>query len=197
MAGSIATSTIVSEAFRLMELSAFSSFGDDSDQARAASEQYQPALKSCLEQQDWSFARELVSLKEVTLEDDDVVDEDLPNAYVTPADFVKLRFVEKGVNWRLDREFLRADKADGLIIRYTFLVTNETKLPALFQEAASYKLAVLLAPEWVGSRTKRADLLLESKRVLASAVENDLHTASLARYDGQDQQPDWAGLATS
>lgn len=180
-----------------MEKGTFSSFGDDSDEARAASEQYEPALKMCLEREDWSFARQLVSLKEILASEIDVIDADLPFGYLTPADMVKLQFVEVGVKWRLDSELIRADKSGGLTIRYTKLVTNETKLPALFQDAVSHQLAVKLAPDLVTSRTKRNELKADLSAALRDALKNDLQSASLARIDGLPDQPDWAGAATA
>ena len=81
MALSYATSTIVSDAFRQMELDPISSFAEDSEQAAAAAEQFPEAMNQCLERLDWSFASKFVELSEApSLPTDD----NLPYAYVRP-----------------------------------------------------------------------------------------------------------------
>ena len=65
MPHSIATSGIVAQAFRLIEMSPLSSLGDSGEQAAAAEEQYPVALEACLEACDWSFARRVARLQQV------------------------------------------------------------------------------------------------------------------------------------
>lgn len=179
-----------------MELSAISSFGDDTPQAQAASEQYPIALKVCLEQQDFSFARRLVTLPEATLPEDRAADPDLIYVYKLPGDCVKLRAVtDNTVSWRSDDEYLFADLVGGLPLRYTRLITNEAVLPALFQTAVAYQLAILLMPTYVGSRTKRNEIKADAAEALALAKQNDARTASEDRWDGGDPYVDWVAEA--
>ena len=192
----IAASTIASQAFRFMELSAISSFGDDTPQAQAASEQYPIALKICLEQQDFSFARRLVTLPEASLPEGRAADPDLIHVYKLPGDCVKLRSVtDNTVSWRSDDEYLFADRAGGLPLRYTRLITNEAVLPGLFQTAVAYQLAILLMPTYVGSRTKRSEIKSDAAEALALVKQNDARTASEDRWDGGDSHVDWVAEA--
>ncbi|WP_010140406.1 hypothetical protein [Oceanicola sp. S124] len=193
----IATSTIAQQAFRFMELSPLSSFADDSPQAQAASEQYPEALRICLEEEDWSFARRLVSLPPIgVLPAGLAADPTLPVVYRLPGDLVRLNWVADEVSWRRDEDLLRTDTTGQLLIRYTRLIDNEKALPALFRTAVSYQLAILLAPLYVGSRTKRADLAAEGLAALERAVTHDNRSASARRWDGQPASGDWATGAT-
>lgn len=195
MTNPIATSTIAAQAFRAMQLSAISSFADDTPQAVAAAEQYPIALGMCLEEQDWSFARRLVKLPEAVLPDGTEPDPDLSFTYQLPGDCVKLRLVVgKSVRWRQDENTIFANQSGGLLIRYTRKTTNESSLPAQFQTAVAYHLAVLLAPAYVGSRTKRRELVQDGVDALALAKRNDARSASQDSWDGAAHS-DWASEA--
>ena len=199
MTDPIAASNIAQQAFRAMELAPISSFADDSPEAEDARQQYPVALGMLLETNDWSFASYLVSLPPATApEADFTIDDDLPSIYRLPADCVMLREVRPdGVAWRLDQTFLRTDEAGGIVIRYTRLVTAEAQLPAAFQTAVAYQLAVLLAPRWVGSRSKRKELKDDFAAALKEAERNDAPMASRQRYDeGSDSRSaDWVSEA--
>jgi len=192
----IAASTIAQEAFRLMEIAPLSSFSDQTPQAQAAAEQYPTALDACLEREDWSFARRLVRLPLATdPSDGQIADPELPYFYSLPGDTVKLRWVQSGVRWRIDETYICADLSGGLMIRYTRRIENEARLPATFRTAVAYELAVLLAPQFVKHRTKRADLVSEGSAALERAVKQDAKSASFAAYDDA-AAGDWAGGAT-
>ncbi len=189
----IATSGIAVQAFRLLEMSPISSFGDDSEQASSAEEQYPEALRMCLEANDWSFASTLASLPAV---DEDSGDEDLPHVYTRPGDLVRLIDVKPAsVLYRLDEDRLRADQAAPLRIRYTRLVTNEARLPGMFKTAVSYQLAALLAPRWTTSRNRADSLQAQADNWLGRAMKADRGSASSQRYDGRARQADWRGEA--
>lgn len=191
----VAASTIAAQAFRLMELSPISSFADDSPQARAAAEQYVPALRRCLEAADWSFARILVRLPPAQLGAADAADPDLPEVYRLPSDLVALRIVlPETARWRRDADFLRSDQPGGLTLRYTRLIEDEGALPPAFADMVSLALAARLAPEWVGSRTKRETLKQDWRAALEQALAADRSGASPVRMDGQDVSAgaDWA-----
>lgn len=194
----IAVSTIAAQAFRLMELSPISSFADDSDQARAAAEQYPVALDMCLEACDWSFASRLASLPEATLDTSEAADADLPYSYRLPGDCVVLREVGALTGrevWRIDDRLLRADVPAPLRIRYTFRVVNEAILPGTFKVAVAHHLAALLAPLWTGSAGKVGRIEEAGVGYLRQAMRNDRQSASSARYDGRPEQPDWVSEA--
>lgn len=192
MPAPIATSTIASQAFRLMELRPISSFADDSDQARAAAEQYPIALKMCLEACDWEFASVSVDLPEAVLPAGNAPLSNMPFCYQKPADCVTLQEAgDKWTKWRLDRDLLRADYPGPMPIRYTGLITDETLLPATFQTAVAYRLAALLAPTWNGTASKGATLESGAGTALKSAMKNGARQASSERYDGRPDQPDW------
>lgn len=193
----IATSTIVSQAFRLMEKSPISSFADDSEEAAAAAEQYEVAMGMCLEACDWSFASVYAALPEASVPGA-AADPDLGYAYQMPADCVVLQEVGAiGTVWRRDRDLIRADQAGPLPVRYTGKITDESRLPAIFRTAVAYQLAALLAPRWVNTRTKIADLQSAAEQYLKKSMARDRNQASAMRYDGQPDEGDWAGLVTS
>lgn len=196
MSTPFSTSTIVSQAFRMMEVTPPSSLSDGSKKALAASEQYAVALGICLEQEDFSFARRFVTLPVVELPSSESADPDLPYLHALPDDLVKLRSVfGTGVVWRLDQDFMRTNINQPISILYTRVIKNESRLPSLFKTAVSYQLAVLLSPEFVSSRTKRADLAAEGAAAMDRAIRNDAVSASHVRWDGRTDQGDWASGA--
>lgn len=197
----IAASNIAAQAFRAMELGPISSFADESDQASDAAEQYPVALKGILETADWSFASRLASLAPADPPADDAAfqtDDDLPGLFVLPADCVTLREVRPNtVRWRLDQGYLRASQTTALTIRYTRLVENEAQLPAAVQTAVAYRLATLLAPRWVNSRTKRQDLKQDATDLQKEAERTDAPMASGTPHSGTGESyVDWVSEAT-
>lgn len=197
MATPIATANIVRQAFRFMEVTPPSSLADSSDAASDANEQYPIALNMCLEQEDFSFARRFAALTRANTPEGFSADPELPYFYPLPAKLLKLRkVITKNVKWRIDGIYLLSDSDGGISIRYTKEITDEMRVPATFQTAVSYQLANFLAPTYVGSRTKRADLTSDGANALRLAIDNDAVSASAARWDGQDDQGDWACEAT-
>ena len=194
----IATSTIVAQAWRFMELSPISSFADDTEQARSAAEQYPNALRECLARADWSFASAIANLPEAILPATVAEDPDLPYFYQPPGDTVRiLEAGEPGTQWRRDRDGLRADTAGPLRIRYTAEITNERILPAAFQTAVALRLAIHLGPRWLGTATKLRDLERRFETELAQARKQDSRSASGARYDNDlTDSGDWSQSAT-
>ena len=198
MANPLANSNIARQAFREMKLTAFSSLGDDDPDVAAAAEQYGGALDACLESYDWGFARQLASLPPVaTIPAGMMVDPDLPGLFLLPGDFLALRkVIPEGVAYRQDDLYLRADQVTALTIRYTRQITNEARMPATFRRFVSFELADRLAPDLVGSRTKRADITagVETWRRKAIALEST--NASATRMDGREIEGYWADEAT-
>jgi hypothetical protein len=189
----IATSTIVAQAFRLMELGPISSFADDTPQARDAAEQYPEAMRLCLEASDWSFASELAMLPEIADLPSSRVDPALPYTYALPGSCVRLLEVgNETVEWRRDKGVLRASVPGPLRIRFTEMVSDETRLPATFRIAVAYRLAAMLAPVWVGAQNKTDGLEEGAARAMAKAERMDARQASPQRYDGGADGGDWA-----
>jgi hypothetical protein len=195
----IATSTIVAQAWRFMELSPISSFDDDTEQARSAAEQYPNALRECLARADWSFASIVASLPEAIRPQTVAEDPDLPHFYQPPSGLVLLLEVgAPGTTWRLDRDGLRADTPAPLRIRYTGEITNESILPAAFQAAVALRLALLLGPRWLGTQSKLRILESQFDIELARAKKHDSRSASGQRYDNNTfaSSNDWSQDAT-
>lgn len=195
-----ATSTIVADAFRFMELSPPSSFADDSEEAGQANSKYPDALSMCLEAADWSFASRYAELPELAaLPAGEVTDPRIPHAYALPGDLVKLReIVDAFARWRIDAGgLLRADVATRIMIRYTARLDGEGRLPATFRLAVATKLAVLLSPRYISVRTKREELRGSHAEALARALRDDGMSASPERYDGRDDSTgnDWVSGA--
>lgn len=195
MSFSVATSGIVSQAFRLMEMTPISSLGDDSEQAAAAAEQYPVALDICLSYAEWSFATRVVLLPPVAGEVS--LDSGLPNIFMRPADLVRVqRVLPEATSWRLDGDRLRAD-ASPIELRYTARLDDESKASGLFRSAVSYHLAGLLAPRWTTSLNRSKALLDQGGEFLIRAASADRRNASSQRYDGRPAAVDWADEAVS
>lgn len=193
MAGPRATSTIVSQAFRFLEVTAPSSLEDNSAKAKSANEQYEPALRMCLEQEDWSFARRYRELPEYDLPAGETADADLPYIYLLPSQSVKLRSVsDTNVRWRLEKGFLRANVSGGLAVFYTDMIEDETRLPSVFQTSVACQLAILLSSQFVASRVKLDRLEGRMESLLGLAKNNDAQSASHAQFDGSTGYSDWA-----
>jgi hypothetical protein len=198
MPSPVATSTIVAQAWRFMELSPISSFGDDTEQARSAAEQYPNALRECLSRADWSFASTVANLPEATLPPTVAEDPELPYFYQVPGNLVRLIEVgDANTMWRRDRDGLRADVAGPLRVRYTAETTNEAILPAAFQTAVALRLASLLGPRWLGTATKLRELDRRFETEMAQAKKQDSRSASGVRYDNDlTDSGDWSQSAT-
>lgn len=194
----IASSTIVAQAWRFMELSPISSFDDDTEQARSAAEQYPNALRECLSRADWSFASIVANLPEATRPQTVAEDPELPYYFQPPGDLVRLLEVgEPGTRWRRDRDGLRADVPGPLRVRYTGEITNEAILPAAFQTAVALRLAILLGPRWLGTASKIRELERRFETELGQAKKQDSRSASAARYDNDlADSADWSQSAT-
>lgn len=188
----IAASTIVQQAFRFMELRAPSSFGEDSEQATAAAEQYDNALSMVLAAYDWSFASQIAQVAEVA-PGQVAVDPRLPWAYVLPADCVMLReVVEPFCQYRADKGLLRTDAAGPLTLRYTATITNERQMPATVQTAVALQLCVLLSPIYVEVQGKIDRLEARLSEALRVAARTDARTASPQSYGMAGSTGDWA-----
>ena len=193
----IATSTIAAQAFRLMELGPISSFADDTPQALDTAQQYPVARRLCLEACDWSFASRIADLPEAVRPYGTPLSAAFPFLFRLPADCLKVReVIECWTDWRLDGDFLRADRAGPLSIRYTADQHNETRFPAMFAEAVSWRLASMLAPRWVGAANKIGLLEQGAEQSLKQAMRTDARQASAARYDGRPDDGDWLAEVT-
>ncbi len=194
MALNYATSTIVSDAFRQMEVDPISAFGEDTEQATAAAEQYPEAIQQCLERADWSFASKFAQLSEAP---ELPADQNLPYSYVRPGDLLRLIEVQPfTVKYRLDQDALRADQAAPLTIRYMMKITDEAKLPSLFKRAVALRLAANLALRWVSS-TRARYLEGAFERAIMDALRADRNSASMQNYNGGETPAMWASEALS
>ncbi|RWR32520.1 hypothetical protein D2T31_00615 [Sinirhodobacter populi] len=192
-------SMIVAQAFRYMQLAPPSSFEDDSDKARDAEQMYPVAVRAVLEAGDWSFASRTVQLSElVSLPDLTAEDDDLPWAYKVPGDFVAMRQVEDGeIRWRIDENgLLRADEPGPLKIRYTRYIENLDNRPANFRMAVAGRLACYLAPVHVEASTTIERLEQLAAQLEKQALRADAGSASAQRYDGRDVGGMWADEVT-
>lgn len=199
MPAPIAAATIIAQAFRFMEVTAPSSLADESQKARDANEQYPNALRQCLEMGDWSFASALVYLPEADLPATSASDPNLPHFYRLPGDLISIREIgDYGFEpkWRRDLIGLRCDQPAPLRLRYTALITDESKLPALFRTAISLSLASLLGPMWQTTDTKMQRFQSQFDQAIKTVMRHDARMASSARYDGLPDQGSWADEAT-
>ncbi|WP_420415837.1 hypothetical protein [Marinovum algicola] len=193
----IATSTIVSQAFRHLEHPPVAGLAETHPLAVAAAEQYDAALDLALSMYDWSFARVLAALPEVGAQGL-APDTALPFAFAVPGDLVRLHHVKAGVAWRRDGEKLRADAAGPLEIRYTARLSNEAQLPVSFRDVVSLQLAIRLQVH-LPTRTKRVDLREQLEVAFTLAQEVDKISASSHDFSTGEavDHRDWAEEAQS
>ncbi|AUC52295.1 hypothetical protein CDO87_03420 [Sagittula sp. P11] len=197
----ITDSEIASQAFIELELRPLSSYGDDTEEAVLAAQRYPRALGMVLESYDWSFVRRLVRLPRVVSGSPETEpDADLPYTFSLPAEFKTLRRVfpagnpDWPIKWRRDGDHVRADAEDVQAI-ITRDIKREADLPDLVRHAVALQLAVLLAPKWVTTRTKRADMRQDLADALTVAKSADRTSASDARLDGLDESTGWDWLS--
>ena len=202
MSLAVSTSRIVQTAFRFLEMRLPSSLDDESEEAIAAQEQYDRALGLCLEAGDWSFASELLILPQI-IAGAVPVDPRLPYASRLPPDALALREVvtqrtasgASSINWRIDRDVLRADAAGPLLVRCTKRVTDEAALPATFQTAVALQLAILLAGTYLQVASKRAALEGQLQEAMTRAARTDARSASSASWSQSGATDDWSAGA--
>lgn len=196
MTTAVSASTIAAQAFREMELSPISSFADDTPQAQAANDQYPIALNMCLEAADWGFASVTVSLPQ-NATGPQYTDPDLPYAFQVPSDCLVVReFGDRWSKWRLEKGgLIRSADAGPVRLRYTATVATETKMPATFQTAVAYQLAILLAPTWLGTVTKRQLMDQHFQKAMAAAMNFHAEEASQAPWYGDELPEDWVADA--
>lgn len=188
------TSGVVSMAFRLMEMEAPSSFGDDSREAVAATEQYPVALETCLEHCEWTFASRVARLSQVAPVPT-AVDPELTFEFERPGDLLVIRsLVPLDIVWRLDADRLRTDYAGPIHVRYTARIEDESRMPAQFRSAVAYRLASLLSPFWSTSLNRAQALSDQADEWLTRARRADRGGASPQRWDGRDPAADWSGM---
>ncbi len=180
----IATSGVAAQAFMFLELSPISSFGDGSEQAEDAARAYADALDATISGTDWSFASKRASLPEVEIEGL-ADDPELAHAYALPPDILVLRRVGCGaVRFRRDAgNLLRAAAPAPLDLRYTSRIDDETLIPASVRLVVALRMALLMAPRWLGSQSKRDQLSRDHREALAEARREDADQASQERYD--------------
>ncbi|OWV39398.1 hypothetical protein [Mameliella alba] len=190
----IATSSVVSQACRIMEIGPVASFADGSPQALALAEQYPEARDLVLQSHDWSAARVVAALAPVTVAGL-ATDPDLAYSYQLPADCLKLWKVHGTGAFRVDGRVIRSETAETLTIRYARQIEREADLGPDLRLAVAQQLAHLLAPVFVGSRTKRDSIEAGLERVLSVARVNDAHSASAHQLDGDAPDTSWVSEA--
>lgn len=199
----IATSRIVQQAFTELNLRPVSSYADDTPQAIEAAETYTEALDMVLEAYDWSFARRLVKLAQVTADADQAADADLPYTFSLPAATRTLKAVypanrpDDRMAWRREGQQVRAAEADVQAL-ITVNITREDELQATFRHVCALQLASLMAPRYAPTRAKSADLADKLREALYLAKQADKLSASQHRIDGLaiETGDDWVSQVT-
>lgn len=179
---SLATSTIIAQAFRLLKLGRPSSLADDDERVATARDFYPQALDMVIEANDWSFASHITSLSETT-DAEAGADARLPFIYALPNDCLTVReIIGYSASWRRDGRFLRADIAENIDLRYTRKLTNESMLTSAARHIVALQLAIMMAPTWVETLSDRDRLSDMKVRALRDAARADAQTATPAHY---------------
>lgn len=196
MSFSVATSNIVRMAMTQLELDPVSSVEDGDPKAADAAAFYPQALDEVLEGTDWSFASRVAHLPPVVSLTGTEPDPELPHVYQIPGDALMLRRVGSDCcRWRRDDTLLRASEPAPLPVRYTVRLQIEAAMPAAVRSVVALRLALLMAPRWVGDPAKVNMLRRQHDDQLTAARREDARQASSLAYapPGAD---DWVWSAT-
>jgi hypothetical protein len=201
----VAASAIAQQAFAELELRPLSSFGDDTPQATEAASALPRARAMVLGGYDWSFARALVNLPALTGSAMEALAADprLPFAFALPAELEVLRGLHNTAQplctlaWRREGQTIRADAAavSALITRR---LEREDLFPATVQHAMALQMAMLMAPRYLTTRSKVADLGQRLAEAVSRARSDDAMSASHHRRDGLSPSigDDWVARVT-
>lgn len=176
----IATSTIIAQAMRFMQLAPITRYAANAEQRPALVDAYEQAMDDCLAGADWTFASVLAVLSAQALAplDADV----LPVAYSLPGDCMAVRTVHPCTAvWRIDGQILLTDQTPPLVIRYTARVTREDVLPATFRTAVALMIASRLGTRFSNGAVDTAELYALAARTLKQAMREDSIQSAAAR----------------
>lgn len=201
----IASSAIAQQAFVELSLKPISSYGDDTPEAMEAAGALPRARAMVLGAYDWSYARKLVALPPLSeaAAAELATDPDLPFAFALPAETETLRGLRNTaqprchLQWRREGQVIRAD-ASAVSALITRNMEREDVMPATVQYAIALQLAVLLAPRYLSTRTKVADLGDKLTTAINRARSDDAQSASHHRLDGLHPSTgdDWVAQVT-
>jgi hypothetical protein len=198
----VAASSIAAQAFAELALRPLSSYGDDTPEALEAASALLRARALVLGSYDWSFARRLVPLAAMP-DGLEAADPHLPYTFSLPAATQALRGVflatdfQHAVRWRRDGALIRAAETP-VVALVSVDLAREDLLPAAVQYAMALQMAVLMAPRYVTTRAKDADLQDKLRAALGQARSDDQVSASHHRLDGLDPGygDDWVARVT-
>ena len=150
------------------------SFDDQSVEANLAGRQYAVSLDAVLADAEWAFAQQRKVLEKSA---DPLVD----NAFVLPADLIRLNRVFRDQRWREEDSNLRFFLEGGLLImpgdwcgiRYTRRDEDSKGYPPAFVEALAYHIAARMATPIARSRSLSTDLFGMYQVSLRKAVTQD------------------------
>lgn len=177
----LATSTIIDQALRYMQLAPIARHDPASELLPALVDAFDTSIDECLAACDWSFASVLAFLPAA---DAPVTAEpDMDTLAMLPGDLIELRELRpRGARWRVDgARLLRTDAPAPVLIRYTARVTWEPALPAAFRTAVALHIALRLGARWAGGNVRPDDLAEAALTTLKQAMRDDAVQASQSR----------------
>lgn len=181
---SIATSTIVAQAFAELGRPYPASLSEDTDEGQDAARAYAQARDEAIQMTDWSWCAVRVDLPSVTagLGGVPVADPDLAYLYALPTDCLALRHVAgTAPRWIVEGVWLRSDAPAPLRIRYSRRIENEEQIPPAAKTVIALRMAQLMLPRW-GSKDDRRRIDEAFEIALALARRADARTASVQSW---------------
>jgi hypothetical protein len=144
-------------------------FTDGTKACKALNMRYDDARRYVLRRHPWNFA-----VKRVAHSDTDTVGPDFGFAYSHsfPLDCIRILNIECDLDYKIEgRKILSDDSTVNL--RYIWDVDNDTLFDAGFAETLAAYLAWDISYYMTQSKTLKADLWEEFKRILSAAKSND------------------------
>lgn len=146
------------------------SLTQDSVSARACNVAYEIIRDKLYRSHFWSFTIR----RAVLAADSSAPTWGKANAFQVPSDFIKLAppYQEDNTNykdWVIEGKKIYTNDDAPLYIRYVAQVTDPNDMDALFRELLACDIALELCQELTESNTKKADLKLDRKDILADA----------------------------
>jgi hypothetical protein len=168
---------ICNRALQRLGAARIASLSDDSKNARACNNAYEPVRDALLRRYRWSFAITRVQLAAdatAPIETDGTVPDG--NAFTLPADCLGIIPPNMpDLDWTVEGRKIITDWAAPLNVRYKKIITDPNDMHADFREALALQLAAAMCEEVTQSNTKMDSIKDDIKTALADAKRNNAY----------------------
>lgn len=166
--------SICNRALQKLGAKRITSLTEDAVNARACNVAYESLRDALLRMHPWVFAIARAALAA----DATAPDWGRANAFQLPSDYVRMLrpYPEDNANnidWQVEGQKILTDDSDPIYLRYISRVTDPNLMDPLFREALAAYMAVELCEELTQSNTKKASLMTDFEKSIATAKRNN------------------------